>query len=123
MLRTGSFKHVVRHSAGMTCVDLGAILGKFTRARARSVKHVIAFEPDPWTYAALEANAADFDNMTLHRAPARNEGSPSSSRRHARFRDNPALHSEASSTPRTTSPTKKRSTFRISLPSVGGLGV
>ncbi len=96
-VRTGGFEDAVHGSEGMTCLDLGANLGKFTRKMASSAKRVIAFEPDPWTYAALEANVADLDNVTLEKAAAGAGEGTSLLYRHARFNDDPVFHSQASS--------------------------
>ena len=42
------FDEALRRSEGMTCIDLGANVGKYTRKMASVAKRVIAFEPDPW---------------------------------------------------------------------------
>ena len=42
------FEEAIHRSEGMTCIDLGANIGEFTRKMASGAKQVIAFEPDPW---------------------------------------------------------------------------
>ena len=59
------FEKAVRRSGGMTCIDLGANVGEYTRKMASGTKQVIAFEPDPWSLAALHANTADLDNVRI----------------------------------------------------------
>ena len=59
----------------MTCVDLGANVGEYTAKMAFMAKQVIAFEPEPWAYAALQANVADLDNVRIENVAAGvNEG-------------------------------------------------
>ena len=45
------FEKAVCNSGGMTCIDLGANVGEYTRKMAFRTKQVIAFEPDPWSLA------------------------------------------------------------------------
>ena len=60
-----AFEEALRRSEGMTCMDLGANVGKYTRKMASVAKRVIAFEPDPWACAELRANVADLDNVII----------------------------------------------------------
>ena len=51
---------------------------------------MIAFEPDPWAYAALQSNVADLDNVKIENAAAGTSEWPVLLYRHARFEENPA---------------------------------
>ena len=68
--RTTGFEEAIRRSAGMMCIDLGANVGEYTRKMAPRAKQVIAFEPDPWTHAALRTNVADLENVKIENAAA-----------------------------------------------------
>jgi FkbM family methyltransferase len=63
---------------GMTVLDVGAHVGYYTRRCARRVGpqgRVIAFEPHPRTFAVLQQNVQDCDNVTpLQLAVAEAEG-------------------------------------------------
>ena len=64
------FEEAIHRSKGMTCIDLGANIGEYTRKMASGAKQVIAFEPDPWAYAELQTNVADLDNVKIENAAA-----------------------------------------------------
>ena len=81
----------------MTCIDLGANVGIYTRKMALRAKRVIAFEPDPWTCAELRAGVADLDNVTIVNAAAGACENKVLLYRHSRFEKNPAPYSGASS--------------------------
>ena len=91
------FEKAIRRSDGMTCIDLGANIGEYTRKMASGTKQVIAFEPDPWAYAALQINVADLDNVKIENAAAGTSESTVVLYRHPRFEENPALNSQSSS--------------------------
>ena len=91
------FDEALRRSVGMTCIDLGANIGAYTRKMAFGAKQVIAFEPDPWACAELRANVADLDNVKIENAAAGACEKTVLLYRHARFDIDPALYSEASS--------------------------
>ena len=91
------FDEALRRSEGMTCIDLGANVGVYTRKMASEAKRVIAFEPDPWACAELRANVADLDNVKIENAAAGACEKRVLLYRHARFESDPALYSEASS--------------------------
>lgn len=97
MLRTNGFENAVQCSGGMTCIDLGANLGVYTRKMASGTKRVIAFEPDPWTVDALEANVADLDNVRIEKVAAGTSEKTVLLYRHTHFEQDPAAHSESSS--------------------------
>ena len=92
-----AFDEALRRSEGMTCIDLGANVGKYTKKMASVAKRVIAFEPDPWACAELRANVADLDNVIIENAAAGACEKRVLLYRHARFDSDPALYSEASS--------------------------
>ena len=92
-----AFDEALRRSEGMTCIDLGANVGVYTRKMASVAKQVIAFEPDPWACAELRANVADLDNVRIENAAAGACEKKVFLYRHARFDSDPALYSEASS--------------------------
>ncbi len=81
----------------MTCIDLGANVGDYTRMMASVAKQIIAFEPDPWTFDILQANVADLQNVKLEKVAAGTHEGRVLLYRHVRFRDEPALHSGSSS--------------------------
>lgn len=91
------FDDALQHSANKTCIDLGANVGEFTEKMARRVKSVIAFEPDPWAYAELKGNIANFTNVRLENAAASTLNGTVSLWRHREFHDDPAKYSIASS--------------------------
>ena len=96
-VRTNGFDEAILSSEGMTCIDLGANVGEFTRRMAMKAKQVIAFEPDPWTYATLEVNVSDLNNVSLVKAAASTRSGVAMLYRHPQFGDDPVQHSEASS--------------------------
>ena len=81
----------------MTCIDLGANVGDYTRMMASVAKQVIAFEPDPWTFDVLQANVADLRNVRLEKVAAGTHEGRVLLYRHVRFQDDPAAHSGSSS--------------------------
>ena len=91
------FEEAIHRSRGMTCIDLGANIGEYTRKMASEAKQVIAFEPDPWTHAALQTNVADLHNVKIEKAAAGTSKTMVLLYRHTRFEENPALHSVSSS--------------------------
>lgn len=95
--RKHGFAEAVRRVGGTTCIDLGANMGKFTRMMASKARQVIAFEPDPWSLAALRANLADLDNIRIEDAAAGTKEDKVLLYRAAGFEKNPAAHSQASS--------------------------
>lgn len=95
--RTRDFPEALRRSEGMTCIDLGANVGHYTRRMASVAKEVIAFEPDPWAYSALRNNVADLDNVRIEKVAAGTREGTVRLHRHARFQEDPALYSSSSS--------------------------
>ena len=91
------FDDAIRRSTNKTCIDLGANVGEYTEKMARFAKSVIAFEPDPWTYAKLKANIAGFTNVRLENAAASMLNGTVQLWRHAEFYTDPAKHSISSS--------------------------
>ena len=91
------FKEAVRDSGGLTCIDLGANVGKYTRKMASGTKQVIAFEPDPWSLAALHTNTADLDNVRIENAAAGTSERMVLLYRHTRFEEDPTFYSISSS--------------------------
>lgn len=91
------FDEAMRRSQGMTCIDLGANVGEFTRKMALRAKLVIAFEPDPWANAELQANVADLNNVKIENTAAGTREENILLYRHARFAEKPFRYSESSS--------------------------
>ena len=91
------FEEAVRRTGGMTCIDLGANVGKYTRKMASSSNQVIAFEPDPWSLAALYANTADLDNVRIENSAAGTSERMVLLYRHPKFEEDPTFYSESSS--------------------------
>ncbi len=92
-----AFEEALRRSEGMTCIDLGANVGEYTKKMASVAKQVIAFEPDPWAFAELRANVADLDNVTILNAAAGTCENIVLLYRHPQFKYDPASYSESSS--------------------------
>ncbi len=84
-------------STNTICMDLGANVGEYTKKMAQSVKSVIAFEPDPWAYAELKANMADFTNVRVENAAASTQNGTVFLWRHEEFNNDPAKYSTNSS--------------------------
>ena len=97
MVRTNGFEEAVRRCRGTTCIDLGANLGVYTRMMALHAKRVIAFEPDPWTLAELQANVAHLDNVKIESAAAGTSEKSVYLYRHPNFDEDPVSRSESSS--------------------------
>lgn len=95
--RTIEFDKAIRRSEGLTCIDLGANVGIYTRKMALGTKQVIAFEPDPWACSELQANIADLDNIKIENAAAGTSECETLLYRHVRFHDDPTSHSLSSS--------------------------
>ncbi len=95
--REKGFEQSIQRSQGKTCLDLGANVGEYTRKMAAGTKRVIAFEPDPWAHAALQANVADLHNVLIVNAAAGTCDEHVLLYRHAQFEKDPALYSESSS--------------------------
>ncbi len=95
--RTDGFAAAVRRSEGMTCIDLGANVGRYTRTMSAAASEVIAFEPDPWAYAALLNNLSDLDNVVVENAAAGVSDGVVTLYRTARFQRDPARYSQSSS--------------------------
>ena len=91
------FEKAVRRSGGMTCIDLGVNVGEYTRKIAFRTKQVIAFEPDPWSLAALQTNTADLDNVRIENAAAGTSERMVLLYRHVQFEEDPTFYSESSS--------------------------
>ena len=107
------FEEAIHRSEGMTCIDLGANIGEYTRKMASGTKQVIAFEPDPWAYAALQTNVADLDNVEIENAAAGTSERTVLLYRHARFEENPALNSQSSSVVSSKSNTSEEGAIEI----------
>ena len=97
LLARREFAEAIRHSEGLTCIDLGANVGEVTRKMASAAKRVIAFEPDPWACAALHRNVGDLDNVIIENAAAGTRGGTVLLYRRAGFDDDPAFNSQSSS--------------------------
>lgn len=52
--------------AGSVCLDLGANYGRFTERLAATGATVHAYEPDPETFAKMQARVGHLPNVTLH---------------------------------------------------------
>ena len=91
------FANAVTRCSGMTCIDLGANVGEYTRKMAAEAGRVIAFEPDPWSLSLLRDNLSDLDNVTIEDAAAGTTDGRVSLYRHPRFHSDPGRYSEDSS--------------------------
>ncbi len=97
ILAPEEFEEAVCRSKGLTCIDLGANVGEYTRKMASGAKRVIAFEPDPWALAALHRNVGDLDNVQIENAAAGTRDGAVLLYRRAGFDDDPAFNSQSSS--------------------------
>ncbi len=95
--RTSGLADALALSRGMTCIDLGANVGAYTRKMAAAAGKIIAFEPDPWACAALRVNVADLDNVRIENAAAGASDDKILLYRHARFDKDPNRYSQSSS--------------------------
>ena len=95
--RTTGFEEAVVHSEGMTCIDLGANIGTYTKKMAARAKYVIAFEPDPWAQAKLRDNVSQLNNVRVEDAAVGTSEGKVLLYRHPQFDDDPLLYSESSS--------------------------
>ena len=91
------FDEALNCSAGKTCIDLGANVGEYTNIMAVKAKRVIAFEPDPWAHAQLQANVADLDNIIIENAAAGTWDGTVLLYRRTGFESNPTSNSQSSS--------------------------
>lgn len=91
------FQRAVEACRGMTCIDLGANVGDYTKIMAKHARRVIAFEPDPWTVERLRENTAGLDNVTIEAAAAGTEDGETELFRHAEYDDDPGFRSLSSS--------------------------
>ena len=79
------------------CIDLGANQGTYTELLASRAGRVFAFEPDPWTFAALRQRVGDLPNVSLIEAAAGTSSDPIELFRNFDFDDDPAAKSLGSS--------------------------
>ena len=91
------FRDALDQVSGMTCIDLGANVGYYTKKLAEHAKCVIAFEPDPWAFNELQENVAGYRNVTLLKAAAGTVDKYTSLYRHKAFEENPKCYSVSSS--------------------------
>ena len=91
------FERAVRRSKSLTCIDLGANVGMYTRIMAMEAKRVIAFEPDPWSSNELQKNVDDFDNVKIEKLAVGTENKSVWLYRHSNFENHPIYHSQSSS--------------------------
>lgn len=91
------FHSAIRTTSGMTSIDLGANVGRYTLLMAKHASEVIAFEPDPWTCARLRSEVAHLKNVKIVEAAAGVEDSQCKLYRHANFEDDPTGNCESSS--------------------------
>ncbi|MCY4584452.1 MAG: FkbM family methyltransferase [Bryobacterales bacterium] len=96
-LALDEFERAIRHTAGKTCIDLGANIGHYTQQLAKFASDVIAFEPDPWTFARLQSNLSNFSNVKIENAAAGIKEGTVLLWRHSRFNDDPDKYSTSSS--------------------------
>lgn len=83
--------------AGDLCIDLGANVGEMTQKFARQGAEVIAFEPDPDTFAVLEKNTASYDSVTLHQKAAGAHADELMLYRSSKYHQDPLQYSVAAS--------------------------
>jgi FkbM family methyltransferase len=82
---------------GDACLDLGANRGEFTRMLAETGATVHAYEPDPDTYARLQAACGALPNVHLHQAAVGATAGEVTLLREAGYADDPIGHSVGSS--------------------------
>ena len=82
---------------GDICLDLGANMGIFTEKLAATGAEVHAYEPDPYSFAALQTRFAGRANVHLHPEAVAHENGTIQLRRRLDFETNPVGHSTSSS--------------------------
>ncbi|MBU3672758.1 MAG: FkbM family methyltransferase [Sinobacteraceae bacterium] len=82
---------------GDVCLDLGANRGEFTQLMAATGATVHAFEPDPDTFARLQAACAALPHVHLYQAAVGARAGQVTLRREAGYADDPIGHSVGSS--------------------------
>jgi hypothetical protein len=74
---------------GDVCLDLGANRGDFTKAMAARGATVHAYEPDPDTFARLQAAVGQLPNVKLHQAAVGAREGTVTLRREVGYQDDP----------------------------------
>jgi len=82
---------------GDLCIDLGANVGEMTTRFAEQGADVIAFEPDPDTFAWLEKNTSQFDTVTRYQKATADKADRLMLRRSTRYAEDPEQFSVAAS--------------------------
>ena len=83
--------------AGDLCIDLGANVGEMTTRFAAKGADVIAFEPDPDTFARLQKNTSRFDTVTAYQKATADKPDRLMLRRSAHYDKDPERYSVAAS--------------------------
>ena len=91
------FERALHQVAGLTSIDLGANVGKYTKILATHSKQVIAFEPDPFANARLRENTSDYDNVNIEESAAGTNDGTVFLYRTKNFYDDPIANSVSSS--------------------------
>lgn len=84
-------------TASDTCIDLGANVGSFTQRLAATGAQVHAYEPDPVTFALLQANVGHLHNVTLHQKAVGAQSGTVHLRRVIGYSENPDRLSQGTS--------------------------
>ena len=112
-MASAGFEDAIDRSKEMTCIDLGANIGHFTRKMALKTKRVVAFEPDPWAYAELCQNVANFNNVTIENVAVGTKADNVLLYRHISFDDDPTVNSQSSSIFASKSNVTKEGAFEV----------
>ncbi|MEQ8368442.1 MAG: FkbM family methyltransferase [Roseicyclus sp.] len=102
-LAEADFQEHVKHlTKDDVVLDLGANIGKFTKILADSGARVHAFEPDPDTFARLQAEIGSRGNVTLYQAAIGAEAATVRLLRARNYEKDPVAKSLGSSVARTS---------------------
>lgn len=116
MRTPGAFEAVVADlRPGDLCIDLGANYGEITQALAATGADVIAFEPDPDTFAQLQAKVGHLPNVTLHQKAAGARAETLTLHRAKNLAKDPAKRSQAASLIRQDSAMDSANTVEVAV--------
>ena len=91
------FKQALNDCSGMTSIDIGANIGKYTTQMAYFSGQVFAFEPDPLAFNFLQQNTKNLKNVKIYDCAAGTENTTVPIYRSKKFHLNPELYTSSTS--------------------------